>query len=116
MEFRNDKYSQLQRLIIFIWVLTIPGCARYVPEEYIKPAPENNSANELIAQFYGTSSVLLSDEHNSVLIDGFVTRENIPTSIISRMKTNKDAIEFIDKKTIFLVYEFIFFMLLNCIY
>jgi len=100
MEFRNDKYSQLQKLIIFIWVLIITGCARYVPEEYIKPAPENTSVDKLIAQFYGTSSVLLSDEHNSVLIDGFVTRESLPSSIISRMKTNKDAIGFIDKKTI----------------
>lgn len=100
MEFRSDDYSQLQQILIFIWILIISGCARYVPEEYIKLAPENVSTNKLVAQFYGTSTLLLSDEHNSVLIDGYITREGLLTSIINQMKTNKDALKFINKRRI----------------
>src|SRR5271157_1067096 len=53
--------------------------------------PAEPAATALAAHFLGTSSVLLSDQHTSILSDGFVTRPGLLSLQFGKINPNRHS-------------------------
>lgn len=99
----NVQRTLLKYIALFFTgflIYGVVGCARYVPQTYVKTTNTDIPKGELFAIFYGTTTLLISDGEKTILIDGFFSRQGIWESFFSQMKPDNDAISIIENKSI----------------
>ncbi|MDO6477348.1 hypothetical protein Q4520_18145 [Alteromonas sp. 1_MG-2023] len=105
---QKRNLNKVQRIVVLYislffagyLIFGLVGCARYVPQAYVKTINTDIQKGELFAIFYGTSTLLISDGEKTILIDGFFSRQGFWESFFKRMKPDNDAIAIIRDKSI----------------
>ena len=76
-----------------VLLFNIAGCANFLPTtQFIEPQNQL-SKGELHGRYLVTSTVFVSDGINSIMIDGFLTRQSIFQSIVNGMKSDQEMIK-----------------------
>ncbi|WP_334036533.1 MBL fold metallo-hydrolase [Alteromonas macleodii] len=73
-------------IVLFLYLI---GCSSTLPpREFLTPSI-NQVKGSLYAKFFGTSTVYITDGNNSVMVDGFFTRQGYFKTLATRMKSNE---------------------------
>ncbi|MCP4061424.1 MAG: MBL fold metallo-hydrolase [Pseudoalteromonas sp.] len=103
-QWRHRRTGVMEILFILSSMIIITGCS--LNRVYWKPEPEelltqNANLDEslpLKARFFGTSTILITDDENSILIDGFFSRRSFLGHIFNRMEPDEEMVEVAIKK------------------
>lgn len=85
--------SLYNRCFQFLFILLATGCTSYQPKTVIPslcPVPEPGT---LYAQYFGISTIHISDGHSSIMIDGVFTRRNFSENKENNFASDVSAIK-----------------------
>lgn len=85
--------SLFSRCFQFLFILLATGCTSYQPKTVIPslcPVPEPGT---LYAQYFGISTIHISDGHSSIMIDGVFTRRNFSENKENNFSSDVSAIK-----------------------
>lgn len=84
---------RLKHPLYFISVIFLMGCSNILPESEFLPPASEQTKGKLYAQFFGASTISITDGNHSIMIDGFFTRQGYLKTVITRMKSNKETVQ-----------------------
>lgn len=85
---------KLKYLLYSISAIFLVGCSSFLPQsEFLAPVNEQTKG-KLYAQFFGTSTIYITDGNHSIMIDGFFTRQGYLKTFITRMKSSKEKVQY----------------------
>jgi L-ascorbate metabolism protein UlaG (beta-lactamase superfamily) len=82
-----------KRKVLILLAISLVGCSSYKPVKFLEPAASRQAKGALHARFLGTSTILLTDGNNSILFDGFFTRQGVVKHIAKGLKPNQRLID-----------------------
>ena len=88
------KFKIIIKIVVCAILLScLAACYRFSPPVNILQTEHSIAKGDLYAQFFGTSTVYISDGYHSIMVDGFFTRQSYFKTLLTRMKSNKKMIE-----------------------
>lgn len=95
---RTWKVELIRFATGLIVVCLVGGCASWQPDNSLILPTSQFPKGHLRAQYFGTSTLLVSDGDTSIMVDGFFSRPSVFDALLNGMNPDEIEIEKVRKR------------------